>query len=1067
MKNPIFFLLIIFASFCLGQSRPNKHWENPDTNQINRIQMRASSFAYENKDLAVKGVYENSKWYMNLNGYWKFNWVDTPEKRPIDFYKEEFSDSKWDSIKVPANWEFNGFGIPIYVNIGYEFSKKMTPPTIPSEINPVGSYRKKVFIPNDWNGQKVFIHVGAFKSAFYIWVNGKFVGYSEDGKLEAEFDLTSYVKKGENLIALEGYRWSDGTYLEGQDMWRVSGITRDVYLFARPQIDMWDFKSTASLDEKYKDGVFKLDVELNSSQIINKGKYFIETEILDANNKTVLKKRMDVTETIPKYHDSGLIIFHKTLRDKGELAEHNKELGKKVVHFEGVIKNVNKWSAEIPNLYTALISLVDEKNNIIESIPAKIGFRNIEIKNGQLLVNGKPVLIKGVNRHEHSAVTGQYVSKEEMLEDIKIFKKFNINTLRTSHYPNSPYMYELCDKYGIYVIDEANVESHGIGYDLSKTLANDYKWLKPHWERNYRMILRDRNHPSIIIWSMSNEAGNGYNFYNVYQGIKKLDPTRPVWSERAQWEWNTDIICPMYPTPESIAREAKIDTTRPYIMCEYAHMMGNSGGNFQEYWDVIEKSDKDNIQGGCIWDFVDQGFQEIRNGKKIFTYGGDYGPEGTLSDNNFNCNGLVLPDRKPNPHMFEVGKVYQNVKLKMDEASRGIIEIKNGNYFRDISNYYLEWKVIENGIELVNGKVADINVQPGKTKKINLNYKFKRENNKDYRLNLYVKLKKEEPLLEKDFTIAYEQLLIADNFKFENKISSKEIKVSETNTNAILSGENFKINFNKQTGLLSEYSYNGKNLIVDGPQFNFWHPVTDNDMGAGTQVKYSEWLSAGKTEPVSKFEVVKSKDGNYSVTIEKRILSGDAAVMQNYVIDGNGILTINNKLIAEKGNHSNIFKFGNHLYLPDDFESIQWYGRGPQESYWDRKTSAFIGVYKGAIRDQYHPYIRPQESGNKTDIKWAKLIKKDGSGFEIEFVDSLLNVIVLPYSPEQLTTGMEKKQAHSGELVYDKYVHLDIDGFHQGVGGVNSWGQLPLEKYRLPYKSYSYSYRIIPFDTSK
>ena len=865
---------------------------------------------------------------------------------------------------------------------------------------------------------------------------------------------------------MQGYRYCDGSFLEDQDMWRVSGITRDVYLFARPQINIWDFKSHSTLDANYKNGLFSLDVELNNFIPDKTKNYSVEVELLDAKDQSIYREKKDISETVSKYRETKQPVLNFSSRGKNDKAEWDSESNKMVIPFNKEIKNVNHWSAEIPYLYTMLITLLDEKGNTVQVIPHKLGFRKVEIKKGQLLVNGKPILIKGANRHESDPVTGQAVSKERMLEDIKIFKKNNINTLRTSHYPNDPYMYELCDKYGIYVIDEANVESHGMGYSLNRTLANDYKWLRPHWERNSRMLLRDRNHASIIIWSMGNEAGNGYNFYNVYQGLKQLDPSRPIHYEGASsnWDWNSDILSVMYPTPEDIARESKIDPTRPYIMCEYAHMMGNTGGNFQEYWDEIEKSDDDNIQGGSIWDFVDQGFLVERNGKKIFTYGGDFGPEWIPSDNNFNCNGLVQPDRKPNPQLFEVKKVYQNVKIRNKDIKNGTIELENGYYFRNLENYYLTWELLENGNSIQSGKENNIDIEPRMKKSVKLDLKYTPKSGKDYALTVNIKLKTDEPLVEKDYVIAQEQIVLANDYKNDYKPSTANIAADDKHNAITLSNDIFKITLDKETGLIRQYSYKNMNILVKGNQINFWRPPTDNDMGAGTHRRYAEWMNTGKTEPVSKFESVKLPNGNYKITIEKNILNNDALLVQTIEVDGEGSILVENKLDAVKGKHTNFYKFGNHITLPNDFETIEWYGKGPGESYWDRKTASFTGIYKGLISEQYHPYIRPQESGNKTDVRWAKMSRKDGSGFSILFVDSLLQVNALPYAPEQLTTGNDKKQAHSGELVNDKFVLLDIDGCQQGVGGVDSWGQLPLPKYQLPYQSYKYSYRIVPFE---
>ena len=1061
MKFRYTLFLIFLCSVISAQTRLHRHWENPDTNQINRMQMRASSFAFESRDLALQNNPDKSARYLLLNGLWKFSWVDSPDKRPADFYKTDYDDSKWNSLAVPANWEFNGYGIPIYLDSDYEFTNTPNPPDIPDNYNPVGSYRRKFNLPADWNGSKVYLHIGAFKSAFYLWVNGKFAGYSEDGKLEAEFDITDLLVPGENLIAMEGYRWSDGSYLECQDMWRVSGITRDVYLFSRPLIDIWDFNSSALLDGKYKDGIFSVDLEVYNNLKDKTENYFAAVEIIDAAGKTVYSEKKNINETVDKYRNNKLILFNYIRYGRNDFREYSEEMKKKVVNFQTVIPDVKQWSAEIPNLYKMIITLSDSKGNIIEVIPSQIGFRKIEILNGQLLVNGKPVLIKGVNRHEHDPVTGQYVTPERMLQDIKIFKENNINTLRTSHYPNSPYMYELCDKYGIYVIDEANVESHGMGYDLNKTLANNPAWLRPHWERNYRMILRDRNHPSIIIWSMGNEAGNGFNFYHVYNGIKALEPSRPVHYEQAGFEWNSDIVCPMYPAPHIVKERSQWDKKRHYILCEYEHTMGNSGGGFKEYIDLFEESDTDNIQGGSIWDFVDQGFKVTRNGKTFYAYGGDFGPQWVPSSKNFMCNGLVSPDRIPNPHFAEIMKGYQNVKLKLIDAGKGIVELKNAYYFRDLSNYYLFWMLMENGKEIKRGRIDEINIKPGEVKSFNLNYGFRQNPDCEYQLNLFVKLKKDEPLVSKDHTIALEQFELAKGYKSSYSPSSLNVEFTEKDYSIEFKGKEFLITFNKETGIISGFTYKGKTLISSGGEINFWRAATDNDFGADLQKKFAVWQNAGKADKVFSYKVDKISSG-YKVTFEKNIFGGDAKYIQTYEIDGSGSILISNDFRRIKGTYPDMFRFGNHFYLPADFENIKWYGRGPGESYSDRYLSAFIGEYEGKIIDQYYPYVRPQESGNKTDVRYGIISRNDGTGFRIEMTSVPLNINALPYSINQLFPGMEKTQTHSGELEPDKFVHLDIDLVQYGLGGINSWGALPLEKYRLPYQSYNYSYRIIP-----
>ncbi|HCA81333.1 MAG TPA: beta-galactosidase [Bacteroidetes bacterium] len=1031
--------LCAFASLSLAQTlQPD--WEDPEVVSINRLPMRASYFPFESMKAAREENRASSARFLSLNGMWKFSWVDHPDKRPKDFFQPGYDDSRWSQFPVPSNWEFKGYGVPIYVNLPYEFSpSNPQPPDIPDSLNPVGSYRKTFTLPSNWDGMQVYIHLGGVKSVFYIWVNGQKVGYSEDSKLEAEFDITTFIKKGENLVALEVYRWSDASYLECQDFWRVSGIERDVFLYARPKTHLYDIRIVSVLDDHYKDGILGFDAELKSATGGSAADFSCTITLHDAAGKEVMSK----TKTFPA-------IDGKSLTSE--------------IHISDRLPSVHQWSAEIPHLYTLDIELRDGKGTVQEAILKKIGFRTVEIKGPNFLINGKRVFMKGVNRHEHNPETIHVLSREQMENDIRLMKMFNVNAVRTCHYPNNPLWYDLCDQYGIYVIDEANIESHGMGYDLNRTLGNNPLWLKAHLERASRMVIRDKNHPSIVTWSLGNEAGNGLNFYECFKWIKNYDGTRPVQYERAGLEWNTDVYCPMYPHPNSLIQYSLSNPTRPLIMCEYAHAMGNTLGNFKEYWDIIESYPA--LQGGFIWDWVDQGVWLEKNGVKFYGYGGDWGPPGTPSDNNFLCNGLVQPDRRPNPHAYEMKKMYQNIKFRLLDERQGIVEVKNGFFFRDLSNYSLRWTLLENGKQVRSGAIQSIDALPGKAVAVDLGLNLSPRPGSEYFLQLSLVTKNAEGLVPAGHEQAKEEFAVAGQAPPAPFAADRtSVTIDDSGERVLLGNRNFSLEFNKGTGLIQSYVVKGKQLWVQGPRPNFWRPPNDNDFGAGSQKTMGIWKDVGKTERAKRVIVnrdEKHPDGLVSVRVETPLLKNDALVVAEYVIDGRGAITVHNSFIALRGKHPNLFKVGNHLVLPADFTAVQWYGRGPHESYWDRKSSAFVGLYEGTILSQYHPYVRPQESGNKTDVRWARLRRSDGSGFEIRFVDGLLNVNALPYSPEQLYPGETKKQTHSLELKPDEFIHLDIDYQQMGVAGIDSWYSLPLEQYRLPYQNYSFSYRILP-----
>ncbi len=1006
--------------------------ENPAVIQMNKLNARASFFPYNSEKAAADNELKNASNYQLLNGIWKFNWSKSPEKRPVDFFKDSYNTDNWDTIKVPANWEVEGFGIPIYTNVAYPFNvSNPNPPDIPDGYNPVGSYKRDFDISENWKGKAIYIHLGAVKSAFYIWINGQKVGYSQGSKLPAEFDITAFVKRGTNTIALEVYRWSDGSYLECQDFWRISGIERDVYLYARPNIQLSDYFVKSGLSNNYTDGTFALDIDLK--------------------NKTGKKQKVQLRVEITKNNKPVYSNTQKITLTPGS--------SPKSIQFSKQLGPVKSWSAETPNLYTLNMVLSDKKGNVLEAVSRKIGFRVSEIKNGRMLVNGQTILFKGVNRHEHDPENGHVISRKDMLRDVQIFKENNINAVRTCHYPNDPYWYELCDTYGIYVIDEANIESHGMGYNLTRTLGNNPAWLKAHIDRTERMIARDKNHPSIILWSLGNEAGNGYNFYRTYLRAKEMDSTRPVQYERAELQWNSDLYVPMYATPKDIEAYAKNDSyTKSLIQCEYAHAMGNSMGGFKEYWDLFEKYDK--LQGGFIWDYVDQGLKVVKNGKSIYAYGGDFGPEDVPSDNNFLNNGLVQPDRKLNPHMLEVRHIQQNIKFYATNAATGTIAIKNWYFFRDLSNYNYDWEVISNGKVIEKGTIKAQNIAPQQTKTITVPFHKDFKNNVEYFLNIKAVLIKKEALLPANYKIAYQQFSLNTAATFKSPTSNKAVAYTNDGSTIKVTGTDFEVTFDTPTGTLTNFTKNGSLLIEKGPQVNFWRAPNDNDYGAGSQKKYKEWKNTGQQE-LAALTITKNKDHSLTLIFKKQLFKGDVVYTQTYQINGDGALKVSNDLKVVKGSHSSIFKFGNELVLPASFKTIEWYGNGPFESYTDRQHAAKIGVYKGSIKEQYFPYIRPQETGNKIGVRWTTLTKENGVGIKI-FGEKPMQVSALNYHRNDLDSGDKKTQKHAGELTPRKKVFLNIDGFQQGLGSINSWGRLPLEKYRLPYASYNYSYWIVP-----
>ncbi len=1042
MKQLPGILLFVFSSFLTAQQP--LEWQTPAVVQVNKEAPHATLFPYESKALAKANKKADSRYYQLLNGQWKFNWVSKPADRPADFYKTDFDDSAWSTFPVPANWEINGYGTPIYVNIPYEFAKKPKPPELPQDNNPVGSYRKTFNIPDHWTDRQIFIHLGAVKSAFYIWINGQKVGYSQDSKLPAEFDITEYIHPGNNLLALEVYRWSDGTYLECQDFWRISGIERDVFLWAAPKVHIRDYFIRTTLSENYTDGI--IDLDLNLRRYNNKttsDTYSVQLELLDENGNVFLTNNNTIT-----FPEREQEVFTNVKINAGK---------------------PNRWTAETPHLYTLLLTLKDDKGNHLETLTAKAGFRKVEIKNGQLLVNGQPIYIKGVNRHEHDPTTGHVISEQSMLDDIRLFKQFNINAVRTSHYPNDPRWYELCDQYGIYVCDEANIESHGIGYKLTETLGNNPAWREAHLARIRGVVERDKNHPSIILWSMGNEAGNGTNFYHGYEWIKDRDPSRPIQYERAldgwgiggRFQWNSDIICPMYHWIDALQDMTDAQPERPVILCEYAHAMGNSVGNFREYWDYFYSHPR--MQGGFIWDWVDQAlYKKNDRGQTIFAYGGDFGPKDVFSDNNFLCNGLIQPDRLPNPHLWEVKKVHQNIDLSVKNFDTGTVQIINRYAFKNLDDYYLTYQLVEDGKSGPAQKVMNLAVRPNDSTDLQLPMDYDLKAGKEYFVNFSFRKKTAGPMLDKDHEVAWQQVplpnptentrMTIDNFPRPTIVKSRET--------ITIKNDQFLLEFDQIGGVFTKYVYAGKTLLEKPLQPHFWRPATDNDFGARLPEKLSTWKDAWDNRNLERIDI--SEKGNAIVlTVEHMLLKGDARYTTTYRIFGNGTILVEYKMEALGGEHPMLPRFGMQMQLPKGYDNISWYGRGPMESYWDRKTAANIGLYTGKVADQFHNYIRPQETGNKTDVRWMSLRDTAGNGLLV-VGEQPLNMNALHFTTKDLHPDDKKAQHHAAELVASPSVTLNVDLQQMGVGGNDSWGALPLEKYRLPFLDYSYRFLLRP-----
>jgi len=1013
-------------------------WQDPEVNAVNRLPMRATCFAYESADAAAAGDKSASERFLTLDGTWRFCWVRHADERPTEFFRTDFNDGAWGTMPVPGMWELNGYGDPQYLNIGYPWREQFEndPPHVPVQENHVGSYRRWIDIPADWSGREIVAHFGSVTSNLYLWVNGRFVGYSEDSKLEAEFDITRYVRPGRNLFAMQVFRWSDGTYLEDQDFFRLAGIARESYLYARDRRHVADIRLDATLSENYTRGTLGVGLTFPAA----------------ARGCTA-----EVALTAP----DGAPVANGTVKVTGRTARLALDAGK-----------VWPWSAETPVLYGVTVTLRDAAGRTLEVIPLRTGFREVKIVNGQLLVNGQPILLKGANRHEMDPDGGYVVSRERMLQDIRLFKENNFNAVRTCHYPDDPYWYELCDRYGLYMVAEANIESHGMGYD-ERTLARDPRYAKAHLERNMRNVQRNVNHPAVIIWSLGNEAGDGANFDACFDWIKAWDPSRVIQYERADdtpGNRNTEIFCPMYWSYDLCRKYLATNPSRPLIQCEYAHAMGNSLGGFGLYWQLIRSEPR--YQGGFIWDFVDQSLRKQgRNGVTVYGYGGDWNPY-DASDQNFCDNGLVSPDRVPNPHMHEA-RYWQQPLWSSFAAESNTLSVFNENFFRAIDNCYLRWSVLCDGEAVQSGLVADLCVAPQRDTTLRL--PIRREALPaagELLLNVEYRLRDAEPLLAPNHRLAYQQFTLraaapADLTVAERRAdrhnSLGEITVRDNDRNyLIVESPLVRIDFRRTDGLMTRYEVCGTRLLDEGAVLepNFWRAPTDNDFGAGLQRKNRVWDDPGLR--LTSLEHA-TEQGVATVTARYALERTGGTLTLEYRIDNAGEIAVHEALEAddERSGVPDLMRFGMRMRMPAAFDRIDYYGRGPWENYADRKDGALLGRYRQAVEEQFYPYIRPQETGTKSDVRRWRQHDPAGRGVEITAA-APFSASALHYAQEALDEGLSKRQGHSPEVEADDAVWLTIDKAQYGLGGIDSWGQITEPEYRLPYGDYEFRFLIRP-----
>jgi beta-galactosidase len=1011
----------------------NPEWENPEVFQINRLAPTASFYSYPNAEEALQNEsWENSTYYQSLNGTWQFYYADSVQARPTNFHKADFDTSQWDTIQVPSNWELQGHGIPFYTNITYMFPAN--PPYIPHDFNNNGSYKRTFTIPENWNEKDVHLHFAGVSGAMYVWVNDEFVGYSEGSKTPAEFNITDYLQKGENSISVQVMRWSTASYMEDQDFWRLSGIERDVYLYAKNKVSIHDFRITSDLQNNYQDGVFQLDLKLNNLASASTEKD-IKVSLMDGEEE----------------------VF-------SEVKKLQVEQCKNSAQFSHILPNVKSWNAEQPHLYRLLIELDGEATAV------DVGFRNIKIENSQLLVNGQPIYIKGVNHHDHDEKTGHVISQELTELDMQLMKQNNINAIRTSHYPKNPHFYRLADKYGFYVVDEANIEIHGMGvtYQLKnnpekKDIHPAYlpEWEAAHLDRTIRMFERDKNYPSVIIWSLGNEAGNGQNFFSTYKWLKDNDITRPVQYEEAKEFENTDIQAPMYWDMQKMKSYVENGGTRPLILCEYAHAMGNSVGNFQDYWDVIEAYPS--MQGGFIWDWVDQGLLSTNeNGEEFWAYGGDLGGADFQNDANFCLNGLVDPDRGDHPALYEVKKVYQHIGFQLIDKASAEIEIKNKYNFLNLNQFRFSWELLENGKAIAEGELPTLDISPYDTERIAISLPALANQSSDYHLNLYASTAEEIPLVEVGTQLAYEQFELQKGQFYKELLSNDEIISIEKNQNILkLSNSNFSLEFDTPTGKMVSLDYGDGNVLLEGISANFWRATTDNDFGFNMPKKFGVWKEASENQQLIEFSHQRQNGlVHVSSTFELNAVQ-NANVQITYLVSAEGEIEVQTSLSNLNEGLPILPRFGTNFVLQNQYQEVNWLGRGPHENYQDRNTSALVGHYSAKVEDLYFPYTRPQENGYKTENRWVSFTDENGKGIKVSAPEYFSFSAHHQYNTD-FDAGETKKQRHATDIQKRDLVNVNIDHAQMGVGGINSWGAMPLPKYRIKAEEISFSYQIKP-----
>jgi len=1029
---------VLAPSIGEGQER----WQDPGIFDVNREPPHATYVPFGDGPSALAGDPTASSFFLSLNGPWRFSWVRRPGDAVTNFFREDFTDESWDWIQVPSNWEAEGFGVPLY----RESDVLAGPPgVIDAGYNPVGSYRRWVEVPEEWEHSQVFLHLASVGSAVSVWMNGEEVGYSQGSKVPTEFNVTPFLRPGRNLVAVRVWRWSDGSYLEDVDFWRLSGIEREVYLFAVPDLHIRDFFFRSTLDDTYHHGSLHLDVELRNLGD-DAGDTEVRIELLDPSNRRVLSA-------------------DRTLSVEGSSTER--------LTFNLPVEGPALWTAETPSLYTLLIGAQATDGSPAQVIGRKVGFRTVEISGGLLKVNGQPVTLRGVNRHEHSPQTGRTMSRELMLQDIRLLKELNINAVRTSHYPNDPRWLELADEFGLYLVDEAFIESHGTGYHPDSTLADRPEWGPAHLDRLERMVERDKNHPSVILWSLGNEAGDGANFLEMYRWTKDRDPTRPVVYEMADLREHTDVFFPMYARVHILESYGSSPRDRPLILCEYAHAMGNSVGNLSEYWETIYSHE--NLQGGFIWDWVDQAFPLEVQGETYWGYGDDFG--GDLGAGNFSVNGLVAPDRTLNPHAWEVRKVYQPVGVDTPDSqgsgwAQGTpfkVEVENRFDFLNLS--ILEMRAtISSGKEslavevteelagpphttsLMEIEIPDLSPKPGVEHFLRIDFLLK------------------EPLgaLPSGHLLAWEQfrLPVSSTRVGADLLRAAKINPRTEDSRLILEGEatDFQLVFDLERGEIEEYDFQGQDLILGGPRPNFWRPPTDNDYGNEMPTRLGAWREASLLQPVQRVEHWQNSDRDVEIMVTRILPSvGGSLHRVHFHVFGNGEVVITSSLEPGALDLPDLPKFGLTLTLSRTLDKVEWFGRGPHENYSDRKAGAAVGVYSSPVENLHTPYIRPQENGNRTDVRWVALSNESGLGL-LAVADSLIEFSALEFDDEDFDEGDRPTHRHAWDPIPKDHVTLDLDLVQMGVGGDTSWGARPHPAYLIPPGPYRYRLRLVPFD---